>query len=39
MIVLDTNVISEMLTPVPNASVEAWLAAQPPASIFTTAIT
>lgn len=39
MIVLDTNVISEMLTAAPNASVEAWLAAQPPPSIFTTAIT
>ncbi|PZN95607.1 MAG: VapC toxin family PIN domain ribonuclease [Hyphomicrobiales bacterium] len=39
MIVLDTNVISEMLRPAPNASVATWLAAQPPASIFTTAIT
>ncbi len=39
MIVLDTNVISEMLTPAPDASVEAWLTTQPPASIFTTAIT
>lgn len=39
MIVLDTNVMSEMLNPAPDASVEAWLAAQPPASIFTTAIT
>jgi len=39
MIILDTNVISEMLTPAPDASVEAWLAAQPPTSVFTTAIT
>ncbi|MDP3408493.1 type II toxin-antitoxin system VapC family toxin [Bosea sp. (in: a-proteobacteria)] len=39
MIVLDTNVVSELLTPAPDASVEAWLTAQPPASIFTTAIT
>lgn len=39
MIVLDTNVISEMLTTAPHAAVNAWLAAQPPASVFTTAIT
>lgn len=39
MIVLDTNVISEMLKPAPNAFVEAWLAAQPPPSVFITAIT
>ena len=39
MIVLDTNVISELLTPKPDASVAAWLAAQAPPSIFTTTIT
>jgi toxin FitB len=39
MVILDTNVISEMLTPRPNASVDAWLAEQPLAATFTTAVT
>ncbi|HLJ70520.1 MAG TPA: type II toxin-antitoxin system VapC family toxin [Roseiarcus sp.] len=39
MVILDTNVISELLAPKPNSSVEGWLAAQPIASVFTTAIT
>jgi toxin FitB len=39
MIVLDTNVISELLKPAPNPTVEAWLAQYPSASVFTTAIT
>jgi hypothetical protein len=39
MIVLDTNVLSEVLRPVPEASVMAWLASQPRASLFTTAVT
>lgn len=39
MIVLDTNVLSEILLPRPAPSVAAWLAAQSPASIFTTTIT
>ncbi|MGZ2486756.1 putative nucleic acid-binding protein [Rhizobium pisi] len=39
MIVLDTNVISELLTPAPNTAVINWLAAQHPPSIFTTAVT
>ncbi len=39
MLVLDTNVLSEVLKPEPNAKVQAWLQAQPPASVFTTAIT
>jgi predicted nucleic acid-binding protein len=39
MIVLDTNVLSEALRPVPESSVMAWLANQPRASIFTTAVT
>jgi toxin FitB len=39
MIVLDTNVLSEVLRPVPEASVMAWLANQPRASLFTTAVT
>lgn len=39
MIVLDTNVLSEVLRPVPESSVMAWLANQPRASLFTTAVT
>jgi predicted nucleic acid-binding protein len=39
MIVLDTNVLSELLRPVPEARVLAWLENQPPASIFTSAVT
>jgi toxin FitB len=39
MIVLDTNVLSEALRPVPEPSVLNWLADQPSASLFTTAIT
>ncbi|WFU08681.1 type II toxin-antitoxin system VapC family toxin [Rhizobium sp. CB3090] len=39
MIILDTNVISELLAPLPSPAVEAWLASQPPLSVFTTATT
>ncbi|GAA3066244.1 type II toxin-antitoxin system VapC family toxin [Rhizobium viscosum] len=39
MIILDTNVLSELLVPSPNTTVIDWLANQQPASIFTTAIT
>jgi predicted nucleic acid-binding protein len=39
MIVLDTNVLSEALRPVPEPSVLNWLADQPSASLFTTAVT
>lgn len=39
MIVLDTNVLSEVLKPTPSAACLGWLAAQHPSSIFTTAIT
>lgn len=38
MIVLDTNVISELLRPTPAPQVEAWLAAQDGASIYFTAV-
>lgn len=38
MIILDTNVISEVLRPQPNERVLAWLAEQEPASVYTTAI-
>jgi len=39
VIVLDTNVLSEVLRPVPEPSVMAWLANQPRASLFTTTVT
>jgi toxin FitB len=39
MIVLDTNVLSETLRPVPEPSVLDWLANQPRASLFTTSVT
>jgi predicted nucleic acid-binding protein len=38
MIVLDTNVISELLRPAPAAQVEAWLAAQDGATVCFTAV-
>jgi predicted nucleic acid-binding protein len=39
MIVLDTNVISEVIKPRPSATVLDWLALQPRNSLFTTAVT
>jgi predicted nucleic acid-binding protein len=39
MIVLDTNVLSEMLRPNPVPRVVEWLSEQPRASVFTTTIT
>ncbi len=39
MIVLDTNVLSELMRPNPAERVVAWLAAQPAASVYTTSIT
>ena len=39
MIVLDTNVLSEALRPVPQPSVLDWLANQPRASLFITTVT
>lgn len=39
MIVLDTNVLSEALRPVPEPSVLDWLSNQPRASLFITTIT
>jgi toxin FitB len=38
MIVLDTNVLSELLRPSPKPTVLAWLTEQPSASWFTTAV-
>lgn len=39
MIVLDTNVLSEILRPAPEPRVVEWLSEQPRASVFTTTIT
>lgn len=39
MMVLDTNVLSEMLRPAPEARVMSWLRNQPRASLFTTTVT
>lgn len=39
MIVLDTNVISELMRARPEAHVIEWLSAQPVASLFTTTLT
>jgi predicted nucleic acid-binding protein len=39
VILLDTNVLSEVLKPAPAGSVLRWLGAQTPAAVFTTTIT
>jgi len=39
MIILDTNVLSEVMRPAPAAAVLGWLAEQPAASLYTTSIT
>lgn len=39
MIVLDTNVLSEVMKPAPARSVMRWLGSQPSSRVFTTAIT
>lgn len=36
---LDTNVLSELLRTAPSAAVLAWVAAQPPESLFVSAVT
>jgi predicted nucleic acid-binding protein len=38
MIILDTNVVSELLRPAPAAQVERWLAAQDGAMVFFTSV-
>ncbi len=38
MIILDTNVVSELLRPAPSAQVEAWLSAQDGANIYFTTV-
>ncbi|MBZ5550836.1 MAG: type II toxin-antitoxin system VapC family toxin [Acidobacteriia bacterium] len=39
MIIVDTNVLSELMRPKPSARVGAWVAKQPAAELFTTSIT
>ncbi len=39
MDLLDTNVVSELMRPQPDAAVQRWLRAQPTAQLATTAIT
>src|SRR5947207_103320 len=39
MIVLDTNVISELMKPAPAESVLRWMSASPAANLYTTSIT
>ncbi len=39
MIILDTNVLSELLRPAPSPEVIAWLTRQPSPRLFTTAVT
>ena len=39
MILLDTNILSELMRPAPEQGVEKWLADQPDASVFISAIT
>ena len=39
MIVLDTNVLSEMMRPEPDSTVAAWISARPASSLFTTTVT
>ena len=39
MIILDTNVLSELMRPKPSPGVVEWVARQPAAGLFTTSIT
>ena len=39
MIILDTNVLSELMRPAPNSKVAAWVGQQPTAHVFITTIT
>jgi len=39
VIILDSNVLSELMRPKPSPQVAAWVAQQPLADLFTTAIT
>ena len=39
MIIVDTNVLSELMRPKPSPRVAAWVARRPATELFTTAIT
>lgn len=39
MIILDTDVVSELMKPVPAAAVDAWVSRQASAALYTTSIT
>ena len=39
MIVLDTNVVSELMKPAPADAVVRWVAAQPAVALYTTSVT
>jgi predicted nucleic acid-binding protein len=39
MIILDTNVVSEIIRPVPSEQVLQWISSQPPLLLYTTSIT
>ena len=39
MIVVDTNVVSELMRPSPSSQVRDWVSAQAPGGLCTTAIT
>lgn len=39
MIVLDTNVVSELMRPEPSAAVVRWMGAQPLAALYVTSLT
>ena len=39
MIILDTNVISDMIGPAPSPAVAAWVFRQPPGDMFVSAVT
>lgn len=39
MIILDTNVLSELMKPAPGKHVARWMASQPASSVYTTSIT
>ena len=39
MIILDTNVLSELMRPTPSPRVVAWVAKQPATELFTTSVT
>jgi len=39
MILLDTNVVSEFMRPLPGPEVQSWISSQPPAALFISAVT